>query len=220
MGIESAIGGALISGASSLIGGAMTNEANADIAAAANSTQIELANTAHQREVADLKAAGLNPILSAGGSGAATPSMHVPTMSNVIGDAMNQGVTNFSALQGARQTDALIDKSRSETRLNNALALSAAATANSANAAARVSSATAEEKRMGFFGKFLGSSASKAIADRLDSALNNVASDITTNSAKKVKPPVSVSKPISWREPDGSGTWARGPNGYVFYPAR
>ena len=50
--------------------------------------QVELANTAHQREVNDLKAAGLNPILSAmSGSGSASPSPQAANVQPVDGAA-------------------------------------------------------------------------------------------------------------------------------------
>ena len=43
-----------------------------------NETAINLANTAHQREVRDLRDANLNPILSANGNGSAVPSLDTP----------------------------------------------------------------------------------------------------------------------------------------------
>lgn len=51
----------------------MSNQASAAQAQKQMDFQEKMSNTAHQREVSDLRAAGLNPILSALGSGASTP---------------------------------------------------------------------------------------------------------------------------------------------------
>jgi len=88
-----------IAAVGSFIGGEKRNEAQIASAREQMEFQERMSNTAHQREVLDLRAAGLNPILSGtGGAGASTPSGAQAAIQDTITPALS------SAQQAARMS--------------------------------------------------------------------------------------------------------------------
>jgi hypothetical protein len=82
-----AVIGGIGGGVLDYLGTRETNKANAQQAQIQMGFQEGMANTAYQRAVADLKAAGLNPMLAYSQGGAATPVGAKAEMQNALGSA-------------------------------------------------------------------------------------------------------------------------------------
>lgn len=114
-------GGDLLGSYLGMRGQTSANRQNQQMAREQMAFQERMANTAWQRGVSDMRAAGLNPMLAYAQGGASAPSGALSTSQNAYAGAPSSFSNSARALSmEMRQLDAQIDKARSEVRLNNA----------------------------------------------------------------------------------------------------
>lgn len=157
------IGAGLISGAGSFLGGLFgasaqdkANETNIALARENRAWQTNMAHSAHEYEVRDLRNAGLNPVLSAN-AGATTPSGGAPSVESVnpmsgVGDLggvvsgalQAQNLAKESTLKDAQAVATLASAESSKAHALNLKADTARTVADMPSVKARASSAQSE----------------------------------------------------------------------------
>ena len=112
------VGGAIGSGIAGVLGAEEANDQRVASSREQMSFQERMSNTAHQREVKDLAAAGLNPMLSAKLSGASSPAGSMPVVENSSTSAETASTNAMNRALIAAQ----IKTAESQAALNSAQA--------------------------------------------------------------------------------------------------
>jgi len=111
----------IVGGALSLIGGKEQNQASAAAAQRQMDFQQSMSDTSYQRQVEDLKAAGINPMLVAKLGGASTPGGAMPQFVNPA--AMATQAYSSAQSSGAAAQQAQTSENLSEPQMANVRAM-------------------------------------------------------------------------------------------------
>lgn len=133
--------GSIVGSVAQIIGQDMANDEAKAASKRAMAFQERMSGTAHQREVADLRKAGLNPILSANG-GASTPPGSSYTPQSVTESAVANALAHKRLRADIRAIDQNISESKGREELNKEQAKAAVATARHQSELADVASLT------------------------------------------------------------------------------